>query len=153
MYRMAGGRGNQRTETGLGLCFGLIRPQDIVNQIQRVFCQYYQWYIRLETMVRKRESLSELLDDLEDTYRIYGCIATQSMRLVGISSQFDSHNSWVEGQDMVKLSMVNELVADEDFQNAAREDDVFLYYNTRQECTTVLISKSTGISGAYAGMY
>ena len=26
---------------------GLIRPQDIVNQIQRVFCQYYQWYIRL----------------------------------------------------------------------------------------------------------
>lgn len=112
---------------------GLIRPQDIVNQIQRVFCQYYQWYIRLETMVRKRESLSDLLDDLEETYRIYGCIATQSMRLVGISSQFDSHNSWVEGQDMVKLSMVNELVADEDFQNAAREDDVFLYYNTRQE--------------------
>ena len=112
---------------------GMISPQDMADQIQRVFHRYYQWYIRLETMVRKREDLSELLDTLENTYRLNACIATQSMRIIGISDQFEKYNSWVEGRDMVKLSMVNELVADEDFQNAAGEDGVFLYYNTLQE--------------------
>jgi hypothetical protein len=110
-----------------------ISARDILHQIQKIFQRYYQWLIRLDTLVRKRESLSDLLDTLEEDFRLSGCISTQSMRLVGISDRFDRINSWVEGPDMVKLSMVNELVADEDFQDAAGKDGVFLYYNTRQE--------------------
>ena len=123
---------------------GSIGVHEIMGYVQQVFNRYYQWYIRLGTQIRKKESLSELLDTLDEVYKLTGCIATQSMRIVGSSSRFEEFNSWVDGQGMVTLGMVNELVADEDFQEAAKYDDVFLYYNTYQDWYYCYNFKSDG---------
>ena len=61
---------------------GSIGVHEIMGYVQQVFNRYYQWYIRLGTQIRKKESLSELLDTLDEVYKLTGCIATQSMRIV-----------------------------------------------------------------------
>lgn len=106
---------------------------ELAGLVQRVFYQYFQWYIRLETLIRKKESLSSMLETLRETYRIISCIATESMEIIGICSDFEGSNTWVDQGKRTTLPMVNDLVADVDFRDSAVYDDVFLYQNIDQE--------------------
>ena len=106
---------------------------ELAGLVQRVFYQYFQWYIRLETLIRKKESLSSMLETLRETYRIISCIATESMEIIGICSDFEESNTWVDQGKRTTLPMVNDLVADVDFRDSAVYDDVFLYQNIDQE--------------------
>ena len=112
---------------------GSIGLYEILGHVQRIFHKYYQWYIRLGRMLRKKENLNDILEDFDETYRIMACISSESMRILGSSSRFEKAHSWIDGQGMVTLGLVNELVADEEFQDAAEYEDVFLYYNINQE--------------------
>ncbi|MDO4615846.1 MAG: helix-turn-helix domain-containing protein [Lachnospiraceae bacterium] len=110
-----------------------LRPMDLFRQLQRIFQIWYHWCIRLHEMILANSNLSELLETMEETFQIFSCISTQAMEIVGVSSGFEQHCSWVE-QQTVLLHQVNELVTDEDFQNAKSEDNVFLYTNMYGEC-------------------
>ena len=110
-----------------------ITLHEIAGLIQRVFHQYFQWYIKLETLIRRKDSLNSILNTLYETYRIASCVSTKDMQLIGICSHFEGSNTWVEQGKRPALRLVNELAVDEDFHDSAEYEDVFLYQTIDQE--------------------
>ena len=106
---------------------------DLSVLFQRAAGRYYEWKIRLQALLCRRESLDSVLTSLEETWKIYSCISTESMQILGQSAHFSDYNSWLDKERDVSLSLVNDLVADEDFRAAAGRKGTFLYYGMHND--------------------
>ncbi len=100
---------------------------EIVMQLQQIFHKFYQWMLQTERMAAQGEPLSQLLDYMEESWEIRGGVANRAMRMLGYTDSFQEAHAWVEDHDTVALQTVNELLVDEDFQEASDNTQVFLY--------------------------
>ena len=100
---------------------------EIVMQLQQIFHKFYQWMLQTERMAAQGEPLSQLLDYMEESWKIRGGVANRAMRMLGYTDSFQEAHAWVEDHDTVALQTVNELLVDEDFQEASDNTQMFLY--------------------------
>ena len=107
-----------------------ISLHEIAQQVQNVFHKYYRWMFQTERMAAQGQPLDMLLEFLEKEWRIRSCIASRSMKILGITKSFGAAHDWVDMHRAVDLQTVNELVVDEEFQKASENTQTFLYMDT-----------------------
>lgn len=101
---------------------------ELTALVQNAFRHYFKWRLRLEQMIRSKESLNAILEDLENTYQLLSFVNSDSMQIIGVSNGFAKKHSWIDASGMVSFGLVNDLTSDEDFLSAAEHDPVFTYY-------------------------
>ena len=116
------------------VCFSpQLSVTEILSMVQNAVRHFYEWKIAFQGMLCRRATTDELLTHLEDSWELYGCISTDSMQIIGVSAHFADHNDWLDQKDGVSLSLVNDLVSDEDFHKASAARGSFVYYGMNQD--------------------
>ncbi len=114
-----------------------VSPQLSVNDLSAVFQnavrRYYEWKIGLQAMLCRRDSLDDVLSYMEEKWKIGSCISTESMQILGRSARFTEYNDWLDQEQGVSLTLVNDLIADEDFRQAAGRQGAFCYYGMHDD--------------------
>ncbi len=115
------------------VCFSpQLSPAELLYMVQNSIRHYYEWKVELQQLLCRRETTDALLTHLEDSWQIYGCISTDAMQIIGASAHFSDYNGWLDQKDGVSLSLVNDLVSDEDFHKVSGTRGAFLYYGMDQ---------------------
>lgn len=123
----------QQSEAFL-VCFSpQLSPAELLYMVQNAIRHFFEWKISFQGMLCRRETTDALLTHLEDSWQVYSCISTESMHIIGVSAHFPDYNDWLDQQDGVSLSLVNDLVADEDFHRASGASGAFLYCGMQED--------------------
>ncbi len=100
---------------------------EVFLYIQSIFRGHIEWQLSLANDLLQPKSLDQILNTFEQTYNIHACIATESMKIIGKSVEFESFNDWATPDGLVDLRTVTTMVTDSDFQMARDKDKVFIY--------------------------
>ena len=94
--------------------------------------QMFNWYLELQKLLLCRKSLAEILQMTEDFIQLGGSVFTREMEMKGISREFCQRNDWVDEDSGITGEMVNDLLADEDFQKAEKHKNSFMFCNSQE---------------------
>ena len=86
-----------------------ISLHEIAQQVQNVFHKYYRWMFQTERMAAQGQPLDVLLEFLEKDWRIRSCIASRSMKILGITkiNMFKINYKWgILWKIMIKIKKV-----------------------------------------------
>lgn len=110
-----------------------LSEQQVQQKIRQNIRLIYDWYLELQKALLMRKGLAEILELTDSYLQIGSGIFTREMGLKGMSAAFCQRNTWVDQDNGVSKNMVDELITDEDFQNAEKHKDAFWFCNSEQE--------------------
>ena len=116
------------------VCFSpQLSTAELLNMVQNSVRHFFEWKVELQRMLCRRETTDALLTHLENSWQVYSCISTDAMHIIGTSAHFSEHNNWLDQRDGVSLSLVNDLVSDEDFHKVSAARGAFSYIGFNQD--------------------
>lgn len=99
----------------------------LINTLQSIFFKFYQWCMMTEQSFYKQENISAILNKLEQQYSLISLLVDKNLKYIAMSDGYARYHSYVGHSHSMPLDIANQLILDDNFQNALWHNKPFIY--------------------------